>query len=1227
MSSKAATPQKSTSSKPATGSKTPSSARNGTGKPPLPPPKTGGAEDAKAAANKAEELQAEIVKLNEELNTERSERNYFQLERDKVMSFWEISKNDLKEARAELLNKDRELEELEEKHQVEIKVYKQKVKHLLYEYQNNVAHLQADSERALQLDQEEHLLREEQLKKDKRALRLELKELELAHEDIIKNITSRHDQECTRLRADYERRARELHQQYDKKMKMMRDELELKRKNEIHEIEERKNGQINALMKNHEKAFTEIKNYYNDITLNNLALINSLKEQVEEMKKKEERNEKLMADITSENKRLSEPLQEALAECDQLKKELQHYEKDKLSLKNAKARLRVLEEKHKELLWEHELLEQRYVQMEKERNELFENFVDKIIGVQQKAGFKNLILEKKMETLKATLEKKDLQLNEVLKATHLDPAALSNLTKRLEETMEGKNRQIKDLQYDLAKITKAYNDMIRVYEAKLTEFNIPLEEIGFKPLVPKAKGVNANPAGLVAAEVAGLDLRVARCVKNCCGTTADEGFGVVDICLSLCKAIDDKATSLSEEILPPGPTAIDPLEQLIPSPSSVLALSSSTNDEDVTGLSSPTSSVEEIRETTIFEDGSNIAKDTSPTLEILSSSTIFDGETINSEAITTEMGTLTEVSTIAQGTPHIETSTFAEESSITELSTIAQENVVTTATTIDQGTTTEAHENVVTTATTVAHESTTTEASTTVEASTETETSNTAETSVILGSSSVYEETSITTATTETTAQVPSTTTTASLDFTYMQQHPSTTSITENSTIPSTPSIPLSTPSPPSPPSVPPSPSEAPSISATVDAATSTDIPSTIPSTPPPLPLVSAAPPPLVISEFHSEETHGDASVSSLPIAAGAEETTSATLDAADGMGRSETIGAQPTPFAFLDALRDAPVFSVVVSDLLIAAGAEETTLETGTADGMANSETVGAPPFPTNVASVVGAVMTGPPVAVSVEEETFGTPSSVDGIETIGVPPLPSNVVDTPRDVPPIAEETALGTPGTANGIVISETIEAPPPPRDASPIDPIIAPSAEEITWETPGTADGIGGNETINTPSPSNVAEVVTEPANRAEGATLGPPGNADEVEERTRTEPPSAPVADMPTRALEGNLEERPNSKESTHPQPAILAEGSPPISWEQINPQRSPEAHDRELDSTNRLDAKADTPAPVQPPNTAEALERVKSETMSFNLNVTVTDTEDRMDEIGQPTQLNAARRR
>lgn len=56
-----------------------------------------------------------------------------------------------------------------------------------------------------------------------------------------------------------------------------RNELNLRHKMELSEVEERKNKQIAELMKNHEKAFSEIKSYYNNITLNNLALISSLK--------------------------------------------------------------------------------------------------------------------------------------------------------------------------------------------------------------------------------------------------------------------------------------------------------------------------------------------------------------------------------------------------------------------------------------------------------------------------------------------------------------------------------------------------------------------------------------------------------------------------------------------------------------------------------------------------------------------------------------------------------------------------------------------------------------------------------------------------------------------------------------------------------------------------------------------------------------------------------------
>jgi len=448
-----------------------------------------------------EQLEEHIVRLREELDREREERNYFQLERDKVNTFWEITKRQLEEKKAELRNKDREMEDAEERHQIEIKVYKQKVKHLLYEHQNNISELKAESAVALKLAQDDNRGNELDLRKDKRALKVGLKEQELSHEDIIKNLKKKHDEENTELRTDFERQAREIEAKYEKKMRVLRDELDLRRKTEIHEIEERKNGQINALMKNHEKAFSDIKNYYNDITLNNLALINTLKEQVEEMKKKEERMEKQMAEIVAKNKLLAEPLQKAQEEVEELKKELANYEKDKETLRMTKARLKISEDDNRSLKWEHEVLEQRFEKTQDERDELYKKFVKAIHEVQQKSNFKNLLLEKKLGALADTLEKKEAQLNEVLSASNLDPTALTVVTRKLEDVLDSKNSAIKDLQYELARVCKAHNDLLRTYESKLQQFGIPTEELGFKPLESTVGGqaLGQGPAGLVSA--------------------------------------------------------------------------------------------------------------------------------------------------------------------------------------------------------------------------------------------------------------------------------------------------------------------------------------------------------------------------------------------------------------------------------------------------------------------------------------------------------------------------------------------------------------------------------------------------------------------------------------------------------------------------------------------------------------------------------------------------------
>ncbi|MEQ2284978.1 hypothetical protein AMECASPLE_027189 [Ameca splendens] len=86
-----------------------------------------------------------ILHLQEELQGERKEKSFFKLERDKIQAVLQTFKNNLEEAERQLKNKRRERAEAEERHRLEISVYKQKKKHVLSEQQNTISEEKMDA--------------------------------------------------------------------------------------------------------------------------------------------------------------------------------------------------------------------------------------------------------------------------------------------------------------------------------------------------------------------------------------------------------------------------------------------------------------------------------------------------------------------------------------------------------------------------------------------------------------------------------------------------------------------------------------------------------------------------------------------------------------------------------------------------------------------------------------------------------------------------------------------------------------------------------------------------------------------------------------------------------------------------------------------------------------------------------------------------------------------------
>uniref|UniRef100_A0A1B0CRC4 Dynein regulatory complex subunit 4 n=1 Tax=Lutzomyia longipalpis TaxID=7200 RepID=A0A1B0CRC4_LUTLO len=411
-----------------------------------------------------EQLEAFAHRLRNEMEREREERNFFQVERDKLRTFWEITRNQLEEARAIIRNKDREVEMAQEMAEVDIKHVTQQIKHLQYENKIHLGEMKAEYMTQLKMAQEDHGKQEQELLKDKRELRRLLREKEESTELQIQQLKLSHSEGLSEERSRYERELKELLVHQEAKMDRFMQECSVKNRMEVAEVEERKNTQISRLIEAHDRAYQELKMYYNDITLNNLALISSLKEQMEELRQQSEKNERTVGEVTAENKRLVEPLQQAKTELAELRKKLENYDRDRSALSRSKTRCKTAEKKLNDHKWENEEIKMRLEAVTEERDSLRSKFEEAVLELQQKAGLKNVLLERKICMMEQETEKREAVLGEVLSVAGMEPQALSI---RVEKLIQIKTDKIQDLQFELIKITKKFNELLKYFQHRM----------------------------------------------------------------------------------------------------------------------------------------------------------------------------------------------------------------------------------------------------------------------------------------------------------------------------------------------------------------------------------------------------------------------------------------------------------------------------------------------------------------------------------------------------------------------------------------------------------------------------------------------------------------------------------------------------------------------------------------------------------------------------------------
>ena len=138
-----------------------------------------------------EMLKEVVPMLHQQLEKCQADRNWTQLERDTVQTFYDVTRREVRDLFMGIAAKERAMELMEDNHRVEVRVYVQKVKHLEYEHKNSLKSIAVDTAGGRAEEAGMHGDRVDSGKGEKEGLKAEIGERELVNGGEIGNVKVR----------------------------------------------------------------------------------------------------------------------------------------------------------------------------------------------------------------------------------------------------------------------------------------------------------------------------------------------------------------------------------------------------------------------------------------------------------------------------------------------------------------------------------------------------------------------------------------------------------------------------------------------------------------------------------------------------------------------------------------------------------------------------------------------------------------------------------------------------------------------------------------------------------------------------------------------------------------------------------------------------------------------------------------------------------------------------
>mmetsp|Transcript_35977 Transcript_35977/g.75631 ORF Transcript_35977/g.75631 Transcript_35977/m.75631 type:complete len:455 (-) Transcript_35977:200-1564(-) len=445
----------------------------------MPPKKKGGKSKSKKKGKDVdpeEKLRQDLLLRALSLQGEAAQENAFekQISKQSQLSkeYWEIEKKTKEERNRTLLEKEHRLNDIRDRHIIDLGQYKQIIKKLLFANQDELSATTTQSFTSYQSLSERHQNEVGQLHNELHDVSNRIQETATSYDKFAISMRRVHDDEATMLREEARRKIATLAIYSEKQFKRTREESERRLMEETKELETRNEGVIREVMEKNKMEIQEMRSRYSAAMNDNLDTITSLRKEVVLLREQDRYDRRVLSELRSQNNGIVIPLETNRSDLHRLESDLDAFHQQKKDLDTQKARLRRAEDELKEIEWDHEVLFQKLQASEIDRDEWKKKARDSVHSARQAANFRNLMLERKLSELSMTGEKKTAAMAEILqKGANIDLTSLDQSQVRVVDVVNEKNDRVELLRKELKRVKDAHAEMLDRHRALLDEVN------------------------------------------------------------------------------------------------------------------------------------------------------------------------------------------------------------------------------------------------------------------------------------------------------------------------------------------------------------------------------------------------------------------------------------------------------------------------------------------------------------------------------------------------------------------------------------------------------------------------------------------------------------------------------------------------------------------------------------------------------------------------------------